>query len=98
VTAAGSGSTFDASDPDPDEARRLADLAITLALELSGATAADSSPWISSTHDALLTIASACGGCLPAIQAAAALLDQTLDARASRLLTDAILYAAFWDA
>jgi len=88
---------FDATDPDSSEAHRLADLAITLALELSCATAADSSPWISSTREALLAIAGASGGCPPVLQAAAALLDPALDPGASRLLTDATLYAAFWD-
>jgi hypothetical protein len=88
---------FDITDLDWSEARRLADLAITLALELSSATAADSGGWISSTHEALLAIASASGGYPPALHAAVALLDRMLEPSASRLLRHAALYAAFWD-
>jgi hypothetical protein len=88
---------FDVTVSDWREARRLADLAITLTLELSSATSVDRGGWITSTHEALLAIASECGGYPPALHAAVALLDPMLEANATRLLTDAALYAAFWD-
>jgi hypothetical protein len=87
----------DITDPEWSEARRLADLAITLALELSAACPTDAGGWISSPHEALLAIASASGGYPPALHTAVTLLDRTLDTRASRLLSHAALYAAFWD-
>jgi|HubBroStandDraft_5_1064220.scaffolds.fasta_scaffold549535_1 hypothetical protein len=88
---------FDVTVSDWREARRLADLAITLTLELSSATSVDRGGWITSTHQALLAIASECGGYPPALHAAVALLDPMLEANPTRLLTDAALYAAFWD-
>jgi len=88
---------FDVTVPDWRGARRLADLAITLTLELSSTSAVDCGGWISSTHEALLAIASESGGCPLVLHAAVALLDPMLEANATRLLTDAALYAAFWD-
>ncbi len=88
---------YDVTDQDWREARRLADLAITLTLELSSATSVDCGGWISSTHEALLAIASESGGYPPALHAAVDLLDPMLEANATRLLTDGALYAAFWD-
>jgi hypothetical protein len=87
----------DITGPKWNEARRLADLAITLALELSSATAADTGGWISSAHEAHLAIASASGGYPLALDAAVTLLDGMLDPSASQLLMRAALYAAFWD-
>jgi hypothetical protein len=78
------------------DARRLADLAIVLALEATVASGDPRGYWLVPSHEALLAIAAASGGSLSVVCAAAELLDPKVDATARSLLIHAEIYAAFW--
>jgi hypothetical protein len=75
---------------------RLADLALTLAHEVSDSAESPKTDWGLSIHDILLVIVEASSGSLPAIRAGIDLLDPIRDGNARMLLVRAEFYAAFW--
>lgn len=85
--------TKDPTDPD---ARRLADLALVLSLELATARGAPHGDWLASSHEAALAIAAASYGAPSLIAGAAQLLGSEAEGTARRLLIRAEIYAAFW--